>query len=220
MSTHTPWGPSQGSTAIARGIVEYTTSSHGGIHLTAARVLQMPPAFQAEAKTHGCITTKGDAWFEEDCHWSMVALSFPEFFDRPGRLASAEKSLKNWHPDAWIGWKGEDLPLSESLVLRERAFNAAAKNSHVCLAAWGDWAEHVPEGMVGIYARLGGRAGTDLVGSSWLVSAAEYQNRNNDPRHEFGFLIDPARHQRVNVEFGASKQKTLTVQKMLAQVHH
>lgn len=217
MPTHTPWGLSDHSEVVARGIVFYSTPSHGAYHLTANRVQQLPPSIKEEAQKHGFITAKGDAWFEEDCAYSLVVLGFPEHFTEK-QLEAAHKSAKNWHPDAWMGLTATPLPLSESRVLRERVFNANVKNLYVGVSAYGSWAEHVPEGMAGVHARLGGRSGTDLAGSNWLVPEAEYQDRHKDPRHEFGFIIDPARHQRVDVEFGPSKQKSATVQKMLAEV--
>ncbi len=217
MPTHTPWGPSDHSETVARGIVFYSTSSHGAFHLSPTRVAQLPPSIKAEAQKKGFITPKNDAWFEQDCAYSLVVLSFPEHFNEK-QLEAAHKSAKNWFPDAWMGLTATPLPLSESRTLRERVFKANVKDLHVCVSAYGSWAEHVPEGMVGVHARLGGRTGSDLAGSNWLVPEAEYECRDKDPRHEFGFIIDPARHQSVSTEFGPSKQKSATVQKMLAQL--
>lgn len=75
MSTSTPWGPSQSATQIAQGIVSHSTAGHGGIHLSTARLAQMPAGLRM-VKTY----SGSPQWFEEDCDWSLVALAFPEHF--------------------------------------------------------------------------------------------------------------------------------------------
>ena len=40
--TSTPWGASQDSKKYAPGIMEYSTSSHGGFHLSKSRQEAMP----------------------------------------------------------------------------------------------------------------------------------------------------------------------------------
>ena len=48
-NTSTPWGAPQSARQIAVGIVKYSTASHGGIHLTAARIAAMPEALRGIA---------------------------------------------------------------------------------------------------------------------------------------------------------------------------
>ena len=68
----TPWGAPQDQEVIADGIILVTTASHGGIWLSPARVQQMPLAYRK--------TFAGGPWFEEDCDWAMVAVTFPNYF--------------------------------------------------------------------------------------------------------------------------------------------
>lgn len=75
MATSTPWGAAQSSTRYARGIMAYTTASHGGFHLTADRLAQMPPQYRKVSSAYCPMD-----WFEEDCEWALVALSFPSLF--------------------------------------------------------------------------------------------------------------------------------------------
>ena len=72
---HTPWGPSQQQEKIADGIVSYSTAGHGGYHVSAARLAEMPDCIR-DFKTYA-----GTGWYEEDCDWCLVALSFPSLFD-------------------------------------------------------------------------------------------------------------------------------------------
>ena len=62
----TPWGYSDSSEAIAEGIAWYGTPSHGGYHLSMARNAEVHDAWR-----------RPDGWYEEDCDWCMVALTFP-----------------------------------------------------------------------------------------------------------------------------------------------
>ena len=72
---HTPWGASQQQKKIADGITSYSTASHGGYHVSAARLAEMPDCIR-DFKTYA-----GTGWYEEDCDWCLVALSFPSLFD-------------------------------------------------------------------------------------------------------------------------------------------
>lgn len=84
ISTSTPWGKADSSTKFAKGIVFYSTPSHGGFHLSASRLKQVPEFLQtADKYADG---TKG--WFEEDCAAAIVTVCFPEFFTREQRLAA------------------------------------------------------------------------------------------------------------------------------------
>lgn len=71
--SHTPWGQAQTINVIAPGITHVTTASHGGIHLSPERMAQMPAEYQD--------TWAGGPWFEEDCDWAKVAVTFPEHFE-------------------------------------------------------------------------------------------------------------------------------------------
>lgn len=72
--TSTPWGLPHAAHAIAAGIVSYSTSTHGGIHLADERLNSMPSALR-EIPTYA-----ESGWYEEDCDVNLVIISFPEHF--------------------------------------------------------------------------------------------------------------------------------------------
>lgn len=65
----TPWGKSQGKEILAPGITYYSTASHGGYYVSKAVRAVMPKQY-----------VNADGWYEEDCEWSKIALSFPHLF--------------------------------------------------------------------------------------------------------------------------------------------
>jgi hypothetical protein len=86
MSCSTPWGPSQGATVYAEGIVSHTTAGHGGFKLSNDR----------NGKIHVMLRCAG-GWYDEGAAWAAVALAYPEHLyeiraqvrrsDDPGFLA-------------------------------------------------------------------------------------------------------------------------------------
>jgi len=78
---YTRWGRSQDAKLYAEGIVFHATSSHGGFLLSPERNAQVHPMLRDSA---GC--------YEEDCHWSAVALTFPHLFTAYERRR-AERSI-------------------------------------------------------------------------------------------------------------------------------
>ena len=96
MTTSTPWGPSQTTTEIAPGIVAYTTASHGGYHLSDARVASMPKPLRDFVPFGGPQAGPG-RWFEEDCDWSVVCVAFPEHFPDDA-IQAAWRTLRNYKP--------------------------------------------------------------------------------------------------------------------------
>jgi hypothetical protein len=93
-STHTPWGRPDTITEIAPGITFYSTPSHGGYHLSPARIASMPKPlrdFQPFA---------GPGFYEEDCDWSIVCLAFPQFFPADA-IPAAMNTLKHSKPEIY-----------------------------------------------------------------------------------------------------------------------
>lgn len=66
---NTPWGKSQQKDVLVPGITYYSTASHGGYYVSKAVRAVMPKQY-----------VNADGWYEEDCEWSKVALSFPHLF--------------------------------------------------------------------------------------------------------------------------------------------
>jgi hypothetical protein len=79
----TPWGPADGIDRKARGITFYDTDCHGGFFLSPARNAQVHPTLRND-----------DGWYEEDCEWSKVVYTFPEYFSKD-ECESAEDTLKD-----------------------------------------------------------------------------------------------------------------------------
>lgn len=79
----TPWGAAQSRVKIADGIWKVTTASHGGIWVA--------PNLRGKLVVKETPFSKG-GWFEEDCDWAFVALSFPRDFSESD-LKLAKKTL-------------------------------------------------------------------------------------------------------------------------------
>jgi hypothetical protein len=88
MKTYTPWGDPQHIKIVAPGIVEYSTASHGGMHLSASRLAAMPKQFA------GFKPFAGPGWFEEDCDIVVVMLAFPKDFS-PVEVKQAKYTYAN-----------------------------------------------------------------------------------------------------------------------------
>jgi hypothetical protein len=191
----TPWGLAQTIKTVAPGIQLVTTSSHGGYLLDPARSAAMP-AYMAGKKF-----TEGRSAYEEDCDWCMPALVFePEFrafLTKTGSpdvetvFKSAKETLRHWLPDAYEIFYGVTLQPGESRERDQQKFNIDNKANWITTAAWGDWKNGVPKGMVGVCTRLGGRSSANSSAERYfLVPADEYRGG----ALPFGFVIDPDRH--------------------------
>ena len=95
----TPWGHADHQETIAPGIVEVSTPSHGGVWLSAARVLEMPEMLRAQSR----FNNNGN-WFEEDCDRVLVVLSFPKLFS-PFSVYHALKAARSMSTPDWDYFK-------------------------------------------------------------------------------------------------------------------
>ena len=174
-SADTPWGIAQTSVAYTEGIVCHSTASHGGFQVDEERSAAMPAALRNR-----------DGWYEEDAEWAKVATAFPALFTDYER-EHAERTLRDWNPDAWEAAYGRALRPSESFVRDRQHFEAAHARSWVVIAAISS-RDH-PGQVECTAARGGDRRAKDR--RSFLVPADEYRIG----RH--GFVIDPERHHPV-----------------------
>lgn len=87
--TTTPWGRAQTTQRYARGITQYTTAGHGGFKLSPTRNAQVHKVWRDQ-----------QGWYEEDCEWAIVALTFPEFFTEKD-LDYAHDSVGRWYPEQY-----------------------------------------------------------------------------------------------------------------------
>jgi len=170
---HTPWGMSQRTIVYAEGVKCHSTAGHGGFKLSAER----------NRKVHPLLRSKG-GFYEEDCAWAMVAITFPDLFTTFERRC-AERCMKDWWPDAWETFFGTILGPGESHVKDRRAFEAAHADDWVVISAIRS--DHHP-GMTEVIATRGGRRDHSTEERRFLVPSAEYEVGR------FGFVIDKVRH--------------------------
>lgn len=85
----TPWGPADSVRKVAPGIYEIGTPSHGGYYVDDERYAKMPDKFKRCSFTN-------NQFFEEDCSWAGVVLSFPEIFDAK-HVAEAQRMYDRFY---------------------------------------------------------------------------------------------------------------------------
>lgn len=171
--TSTPWGPSQGATVYADGVVFHSTAGHGGFVLSPDR----------NRKVHPSIRVAGGA-YEEDEAWAIVAFTFPHLFTAFERRA-AERTMKDSFPDAWEAITGNVLGPGESWRKDERAFLAEHRDDWIVISAI---ISEQQSGFTEVIATPGGKRGPGTEERRFLVSSDEYRV------DRFGFVIDPERH--------------------------
>jgi len=172
--TYTKWGASQTSKKHASGIMEYSTASHGGFHLSATRQSQMPEYLRND-----------DGWYEEDCDWCKVVIAFPEYFTVE-KFMEAQSTLKNWHYKAYEKHTGLTLLPEESYMKNQDTFFEIHKNDMLVTSA--SMTDN-PEIIV-VCATLGGDRNNRKSEKRYLVPASEYKKR------DICFIIND-RHQEI-----------------------
>lgn len=176
-STSTPWGQAQGATRYARGVTSYDTARHGGFRLSPSRNERVPEYMR---------DPKG--WYEEDCDWSIVAMTFPDLFTDLER-EMAEKTFRNHYPDQFERFAGRALSPGESMERDRRDFFAKHREDYLAIAASRD-DDH--PGMAKVWATKGGERqtfnGPPVDEKLFLVPLEEYSTRG------IAFVIDPERH--------------------------
>ena len=108
----TPWGPAQSVTEIAEGVKSVSTSSHGGYWLSSKRHAEVRRQYPQFNTFHN-----NGNWYEEDCDWCMVYLTFPEL-GTDEQIFNAVRTADNW--------KRNDVGQYIPLAIRERAERYAA----------------------------------------------------------------------------------------------
>lgn len=170
--TNTPWGVSQEATIYAAGVVVHSTAGHGGFHLDAIHNAKVHPALRAS-----------DGWYEEDCAWAAVAEALPELFTDYERRC-AERTIRNWYPEAWEAIHSRPLRPGESHEKDRRNFERDHASDWVVISAIRS--DQHP-GMTECVATLGGnRRGPEQ--RRYLIPSDQYD------RSRFGLVIDEVRH--------------------------
>lgn len=170
MTTSTPWGGSQMATIYAEGIVSHSTSGHGGFHLSRDR----NHSVDASVRSLG-------GWYEEDCEWAIVALTFPDVFSVYERRC-AEEIAKNTFPAFWEKLHGRRLEPGESRSKDRSSFDRTHANDWIVISAIAS-SHHA--GMIEVIATQGGKREFSQDEQRFLVPDTEYSKRSN-----FGFVID------------------------------
>lgn len=145
--SHSPWGTIDHADQIVPGVWSVGTPSHGGFLLSPERQAAMPAAARR----------KGPA-YEEDVDWCLVALAFADEF---ASISCGERTMadiardhaRNYYPDEYMAMTGDTPTADTSTALRRRQAYAAVLGEFVVTSAFGDWADWVPRGKVGIYVR-------------------------------------------------------------------
>ncbi len=179
---HTPWGAAQTQRQLGDGVIQVSTASHGGIHLSPTRNAHVHKAWRDR-----------QGWYEEDSDWAVAALTFPNLFTAD-QAVDAHRLAKEWMPDQYEQVFGVPVLPAESYIRREQIFYRDNADRFVATAAWGhrNYAVGrvpVPPGMVGVVARRGGRGNPGGVEEYFLVPESEYAKRDT-----VGFVIDEEFH--------------------------
>ena len=115
----TPWGPPQTKRVLAPGIVDYSTASHGGFHVSPDIRKTMPPELRFVE------TWAGPGWYEEDADWAIVALAFPHLFE-PRVVAAAITTVAQYHASKIDLTKFYDTPAGQAVMERADLAREAA----------------------------------------------------------------------------------------------
>jgi len=171
---NTPWGPSQGATIYAEGVVSHTTAGHGGFKLSDARNQAVHPLLRSDS-----------GFYEEDAEWAIVALTFPDLFTTFERNR-ADQTIRNSWPDAWEAVHGRVLSAGESMEKDRRAFEKQHAGSWIVISAI--LSDQHP-GMTEVIATVDGSRQSSCEERRFLVANDEYRAQGR-----FGFVIDKGRH--------------------------
>jgi hypothetical protein len=159
MNCSTPWGPSQGATVYADGIVSHTTAGHGGFKLSVAR----------NAAVHAMLRADG-GWYEEDAAWAIVALTFSDLFTIYEQKC-ADKTVRDSWPEAWEAIHGRSLLPGESHEKDRQAFARVHAGDWIAISALRS--DHHP-GMTEVIATIGGKRDERAEERRFLVPSNDY----------------------------------------------
>ncbi|MHB1973757.1 MAG: DUF7007 domain-containing protein [Acidimicrobiales bacterium] len=200
--SRSPWGTVDYVSPRAVGITDVATPGHGGVKLSAERNRAVHEAWR-----------RPGGWYEEDCEWAIVAMTFPDAF-APEHADVARSTARHYFPDEYEIVTGERIKPGESYVRDRRElrrdFYAAHSNDLVTRSAIGISGEGsvervIKDGVAGdlmlvrseqrmvkVTARVGGDGSTDTKIRAFLVPEDDYATRGR-----FGFVVDPDKYDEV-----------------------
>lgn len=177
--SQTPWGAVDSYSHWDVGITEFGTPGHGGIKLSAERNKDVHEAWRRDG-----------GWYEEDCEWAIIPLTFPECYP-PERVSVAREVARDWLPDEYETVTGEQIQPGESYIRDEQLFSAAHEQDWVSTGGLSvEPMDGVP--MVKVWARVGGRESGSTEARAFLVPESDYKTRER-----FGFVVDPNKYEEV-----------------------
>lgn len=178
MATQTPWGKSQYSQKITRGINFYGTARHGGFKVSKKLNESIPDHLRLD-----------DGWYEEDCDWARLVLGLPQFFSQE-QTYHAIDTLKEWAWDAYEVHFNRTLKPGESSRKDQEMFVKENMNRYQVVCAVGDWHEGVDKGQVLVYAQKPSEGKTSE--KAFIVPEEDYGQR----RETYGiFVVDENKYQ-------------------------
>lgn len=157
--TSTPWGRSDYKKSYQRGVTFHGTPGHGGLHVAAGLAARIPE----QARAAAAIRWKSGDWYEEDCAYLVPLLALPGLADSMGvDKAEASGQLIRWYgPDVarCLGVDPAEWPVSLARWEEDQTEKRMRAERHPDLitSAFGDWADWVPKGAVGVYTADGRR---------------------------------------------------------------
>jgi hypothetical protein len=122
--SRTPWGTADGVTHLAPGIANVFTPGHGGVKLSPERNKEVDPVWRSSS-----------GWYEEDCEWSIAAITHREAYSEEHQKY-AHECARRWFPDEYEKAVGKDparygvtdyqpIAPGESSIRDEKVFFAA-----------------------------------------------------------------------------------------------
>lgn len=144
---NSPWGRVQHSRQVCPGVIEVSTASHGGLHLSAERWSKLSdtfPTFKPYA---------GQPWLEEDCDCVLATLLWPDECAAYGDFSIYTACrIARAHRDSWpsvLEWldsqAGEHIRIRVGQFMRDHSqdwmvssWGTDGTNSHAVFRRIGD----------------------------------------------------------------------------------
>ncbi|WP_413875934.1 DUF7007 domain-containing protein [Albidovulum sp.] len=173
VQANTPWGPSQGATRYAEGVLFHSTAGHGGFQLSPDRNRRVHPALR-----------NSSGWYEEDAEWASVAQAWPDFFTSRERRQADETIMNHW-PEAWEAIHGRMLKPGDSRERDRQIFERDHAGDWIVIAAI---RSDQRAGFTEVIATRGGQRDERTARRRFLVPSVDYRFG------PFGFVIDEAQY--------------------------
>lgn len=111
-----PWGTIDNHSVLAPGIDNVGTSGHGGYKLSRKRAAEVDPAWGHKGP-----------WFEEDCAWSIAAITHHKDLTKI-KFKDAHETARRYYPDEYMKVVGKN---PERYGLTEEVKPVTGKESHI-----------------------------------------------------------------------------------------